>query len=684
MPTQTAEPSARPTDDVLAREQAHLDRARDQLRRMREATDGLDAARASDPLNAALLSHVLARRVASLHDDPHTTLFFGRIDCTTEVGEETFHIGRRHVSDDRGDPVVVDWRAPISTAFYRASPTEPMGVHLRRRFGVDRGRLTAYEDERLLAGEVPGARSEILSAEIERPRSGPMRDIVSTIQPEQDAIVRSDLSTSICVQGAPGTGKTAVGLHRAAWLLYSFRAALERSGVLVVGPNRAFLDHIGAVLPSLGEIRVRHTTIDDLLDRGRVRATDPPDVAVLKGDARLASVLRRAVWSHVGRPTEALVVPRGVRKWRVPSYQVQDVLDELRSRGVRYSAARALLPQRLAHHVLVRMERSGDSPDDRVQDAVARSAPVRAHVRGLWPELDPAGVLFGLLSDPQALAAAAEDDLTAEEQRMLCWQSPPRTKGAARWTRADMALLDEVADLLERTPSLGHVVLDEAQDLSPMQLRAVGRRASTGSLTVLGDIAQGTTPWATGSWDDAMCHLGRPERQQVVLDRGFRVPGLVIDFAARLLPSMAPGLDAPLSVRDNPGHLDLVGVPASERTAAVVDAVAAATAEPGSVGVIAADADLPHLGAALARAGIPHGRLDADHGDDEDRQVELVPSSIAKGLEFDRVVVVEPAAIAAAEPDERTGLRRLYVVLTRAVSGLTVVHAEPLPAALAG
>ncbi len=684
MPTQTADRSTAPTDPVLAAEQAHLDRARDELRRMREAADGLDAIKASDPLNAALLSHVLARRVASLQDDPHTTLFFGRIDATTEVGEETFHVGRRHVSDGSGDPVVVDWRAPVSTAFYRASPSEPMGVQLRRRFGVDKGRLTAYEDERLDTPADGPAHSDILAAEIERPRSGPMRDIVSTIQPEQDEIVRSDLSTSICVQGAPGTGKTAVGLHRAAWLLYSFRAGLERSGVLVVGPNRAFLDHIGAVLPSLGEVRVRHTTIDDLLDHGRVRATEPADVAVLKGDARLAGVLRREVWSRVRRAEEALVVPRGVRRWRVPAHEVQEVLDELASRGVRYSAARALLPQRLAHHVLVQMERAGESPDDRVQDTVARSAPVKAYVKELWPALDPAGVLFDLLSDPAALSAAADGDLTEAEQRMLLWEAPPRTKGAARWTRADMALLDEVADLLDRTPSLGHVILDEAQDHSPMQLRAVGRRASTGSLTVLGDIAQGTTPWATESWDDAMVHLGRPERRQVVLDRGFRVPGLVIDFAARLLPSMAPGLGAPRSVRDNPGRLELVGVPEAERDAAVAAAVAGATNEPGSVGVIAADADVPGVSAALRAAGIAHGRLDAEHGDDEDRQVELVPSSVAKGLEFDRVVVVEPAAIAAAEPDERTGLRRLYVVLTRAVSALTVVHAEPLPAELVG
>jgi len=681
-------------DPVLATEQAHLDHAREQLRRMREQTDRLDASRATDAWTSELLGWVLARRVASLQDDPRTTLFFGRIDTRTEHGEETFHVGRRHVSDDRGDPVVVDWRAPVSTAFYRASPADPMGVELRRRFGVDRGRLTAYEDERLTASAdagrtgrtsrtSPTSRSGILAAEIERPRSGPMRDIVSTIQPEQDEIVRSDLATSICVQGAPGTGKTAVGLHRAAWLLYSFRSQLDRSGVLVIGPNRAFLDHIAAVLPSLGEARVRHATVEGLLDHGRVRAEDPTDVATLKGDARLAEVLRRAVWAHVARADEALVVPRGSRRWRVPASEVQDDLDDLVARGVRYSAARGLLPHRLAHRVLLQMERSGDSPDDRVQDTVARSTPVTAAVRRLWPVLDPAGVLFALFSQADALADAADGILSPEEQAVLLWPRPPRTKGAARWSRADMALLDEVADLLDRTPSLGHVVLDEAQDLSPMQLRAVGRRASTGSLTVLGDIAQGTTPWATPSWDLAMTHLGRPRHELVVLDRGFRVPGLVIEFAARLLPHMAPGLGAPTSVRDNPGRLTLLPTDGHALDAAVTDAVHAAVALPGSVGVIVADAAVAAVSATLTSAGIRHGRLDAEHGDDEDLQVELVPASIAKGLEFDRVVVVEPAAIAAAEPDERTGLRRLYVVLTRAVSELTVAHSLPLPAALA-
>ncbi|MDQ6895696.1 MAG: AAA family ATPase [Actinomycetota bacterium] len=685
----------------LAREQAYLAHARRELARMREHTLGMPAS-GGDRVSAEFLAATLHRRAAQLVDDPTTALFFGRLDLehpehhvggagppdVTRGAEPTerWYVGRRHVNDERGDPVVIDWRADLSGAFYRASPANPMGVRLRRRFGLDRGRLTAYEDEHLSAPEPtdlpPGGRSRILAAEIERPRVGPMRDIVATIQPEQDEIVRADAATTVCVQGAPGTGKTAVGLHRAAWLLYAFRDRLARSGVLVVGPNRAFLDHIGAVLPALGEVEVRHTTAEELVAGGvAVRALDPTPVAVLKGDIRLAEVLRRAVWSQVRSAPDALVVPRGAYKWRVPAYDVDEVLAELRARTIRYEAARQVLPQRLAHHVLLAMERSGDSPDDRVQDTVARSTAVRAYTATVWPKLDPRQVLYRLFSSSEELAASADGLLSPEEQRILLWEKPARGKGSARWSVADAVLLDELADLLDRTPSLGHVVLDEAQDLSPMQLRAVGRRCSTGSATVLGDIAQGTTPWATDSWATSLGHLGKPDGHIEVLDRGFRVPASVIDFAAQLLPTMAPGLGAPVSVRDNPGRLDLVRVAPGDVAARVADVVAEMAGEPGSVGIIAPAALVARIGAALDAAGIGHGVLGADHGD-VDHQVDLVPATVAKGLEFDRVVVVEPAAIAADEPDARTGLRRLYVVLTRAVSALTVVHAQDLPAEL--
>lgn len=694
-PTPTTSPSST-IDPELAREQAYLQTARAEMARMREHTLGLQA-QAGDKIAGEYLAFTLWRRAQSLLDDPRSTLFFGRID--------DHYIGRRHISDATGDPVVLDWRADISTAFYRASPREPMGVTLRRRFGVDRGQLTAYEDEHLSSpesGDVPDSgHSAILAAEIERPRSGPMRDIVATIQPEQDEIVRADVATTICVQGAPGTGKTAVGLHRAAWLLYSFRDRLARTGVLVIGPNRAFLEHVGAVLPALGEIEVGHTTVEELT--GTPRATEPAEVATLKGDARMAELLHRAVWARVGRASEPLVVPRGSRRWRIGEYAVQEILDELTSRGVRFEAARAMLPHRLAHAVLVRMERAGDTPDDRVQDAVARSAPIRAYAKTVWPALDPATVLFGLFSDAAALAAAGEGILTEEEQRMLLWDKAPRSKGSARWTPADTVLLDEIGDLLERTPSLGHIILDEAQDLSPMQLRAVGRRASTGSMTILGDLAQGTTPWATRSWAESLEHLGKTGSHVEELTRGFRVPAAVIEFAARLLPHIAPGLALPESVRSNRGRLEVIAAPGGLLPATVSAIRESLAAAPGTVGVIVSDVQLSAVAGALASAGLEHLVLGSPapapppapaeteaEGDDAAEaprghgpRVQLVPATLAKGLEFDQVVVVEPAAIAAAEPDQRTGLRRLYVVLTRAVSGLSVVHEQPLPAQLA-
>lgn len=337
----------------------------------------------------------------------------------------------------------------------------------------------------------------------------------------------------------------------------------------------------------------------------------------------------------------------------MPAYDVQDEVDALVRRGVRYSAARELL-QRLAHLVMLRIEATGDFPGDTAQDAIARSAPVKAYAKDLWPALDPAGVLFRLF-DPEALAAAQRGPRRGRTADAAV--AEPSYQGRRSLDPGRHGSPDELADLLERTPSLGHVVLDEAQDLSPMQLRAVGRRASTGSLTVLGDIAQGTTPWATGSRDDAMGHpRPAPARARDPRPRGFRVPARVIEARGATAVRDGAGSRRPAVGARQPRTLDVVAADPEGRSAAVV-AVIEALRQPGSVGVIAPDAFMTALSAALTRAGVPHGRLDADHGDDEDRQVELVPASIAKGLEFDRVVVVEPAVVVAAEPDLRTGLR---------------------------
>ena len=651
---------------------------------MREHTAGLTAI-GGDHVSTEHLKQALYRRMKALEDSPDVPLFFGRLDYAADLGaeqDETLYIGRRHVTGEAGgEPMVIDWRAGMSRPFYQAQPGQPMGVRRRRRFGFSHGRMTAYEDEDLVRPETEVA-SDILESEIERPRTGPMRDIVATIQPEQDAIVRAGLAQSLCIQGAPGTGKTAVGLHRAAYLLYAFRDQLSRSGVLVVGPNDSFLSYIADVLPALGEIDASQATVASLVGKANgvtIRGLDSVPAALIKGDPRMAEVLHQAVWSHLGQADQALVVPRGAHQWRVGGYLADEMIRELQDRGVRYEAGRAMLPHRLAHQVLLRMEAYGDSPDDRVQDAVARSKPVRAYAAALWPALDPAKLILRLLTDEVFLARAADGILSAAEQREIMMAKPARSVGTARWSLADVILIDEAADLLHRTPSLGHVIVDEAQDLSPMMLRAVGRRASTGSVTVLGDLAQATTPWATRSWTESLAHLGHPDALVSELVAGFRVPGAVIDFAARLLPTIAPGLTPPHSVRRHRGELQ---VQATTRVAdAALAAVRTALAAEGTVGLIVADAAVAGLRARLEQDGIAFDLLGED-AQIFDTRVDLVPASLAKGLEFDHVVLLEPADLVAGEPDQVTGLRRLYVCLTRAVTSLVIVHHQPLPAAL--
>ncbi|MDN3296257.1 AAA family ATPase [Streptomyces ficellus] len=668
--------------DPLARERAHLAASRAALRAMREDVQALDIRDVTaNWVNAAVLEAQIEERIKALADLSHTPLFFGRLDHLPTAQEgQRFYIGRRHVHDGDGDPMVVDWRAPVSQPFYRASKKDPQDIALRRRFGYTGGELTAYEDEHLSDPAEAERTSRLLQAEIERPRVGPMRDIVATIQPEQDEIVRSGLGGTLCVQGGPGTGKTAVGLHRVAYLLYAHRERLARTGTLVIGPNRSFLHYIEQVLPALGELEVKQATVDDLVAHVEVRGTDDAAAAVVKGDARMAEVLRRAVRSHVTMPAEALMVVRGSRRWRVPAYELEEIVRELLDRDIRYGAARDALPQRVAHAVLVRMEQAGEAPDDRVQDAVARNAAVKALVKAVWPAVDPAKLVLRLLSDADFLAAHGDGLLTADEQKAILWTKPARSVRSALWSAADAVLIDEVTDLVSRTHSLGHVVLDEAQDLSPMQYRAVGRRCSTGSATVLGDLAQGTTPWATASWADALRHLGKPAAVVEELTAGFRVPREVIAYASRLLPHMSPGLAPVRSVRESPGSLEVRAV--EDLDAAVVQACLASLAHEGSIGLIAADARVPALAEALASRGLPY--LAPGEETTAASRLTLVPASLAKGLEYDYVVLDEPAAVVDGEPDERTGLRRLYVALTRAVSGLTVLHSAPLPSQLAG
>jgi len=675
---------AQPTDPVLAAEREHLLQSREYLRLMREDVLSLPALGA-DRVSIEYLKADLYHRAEALRDIPDAPLFFGRLDYAAgsvwsdeaEAGTdgERFHIGRRHVHDRGGHPIVIDWRAPVSRAFYRASQSDPMDLVRRRRFGFSGGELTAYEDEGF-GGAAPAAgqaTSRIMLEEIERPRSGPMRDIVATIQPDQDDIVRAEADETVCVQGAPGTGKTAVGLHRVAYLLYAHANRMKRGGVLVIGPNRAFLAYIGNVLPALGEVGVTQMTISDLVATVHVRTTDSEPAARVKGDARMAEVLRRALWAGVAEPSEGLMLSRGSRRWRVPAYEIAGLIGELRDRGVRYGAGRGMLGHRIAHVVLTRMEAAGEPCDDRTHDSVRRTREVRALVDALWPAADPVRLVLRLLSDPVSLARAADGLLDPAEQAAIRWETVPRGPGSARWSAADAVLVDEARDLIDRIPSLAHVVVDEAQDLSAMECRAVGRRCATGSATVLGDLAQATAPAAVADWPELLAYLGKPDAGLRLLDTGYRVPRQILDYASRLLPRIAPGIPAARSFRQDPGALTITGTPSAKLPATLARACSDALRRPGSAAVIAADGQVPSLTRALHRAGVEHRILGSEG---PAGRLTLVPVSLAKGLEFDHVIVAEPASIAAAHS---YGLHQLYVALTRAVSRLTVLHSRPLP-----
>ncbi|GAA3936784.1 HelD family protein [Actinoplanes auranticolor] len=663
-------------DSELISERHHLSRSRAALGRMRGRAESLFASGADiagDAYSAETLGRTLSRRVAELADDPDTPLFFGKLD----IEQTAYHIGRRHVTDDAGEPMVLDWRAPLSQSFYRASVRDPQGVATRRRFGFVKGELTSFEDEHLDRGEELGTKSRILTAEIERPRVGPMRDIVATIQPEQDELVRADLEDSICVQGAPGTGKTAVGLHRAAYLLYVHRERLRRSGVLIVGPNTAFLSYISAVLPALGEVEVQQATVDDLIARAPVRGHDDEAAALLKHDARMAAVLRQALWGRLGKPVEPIMVSDGSYRWRIDAGPLRRIVDEARREDLPYAVGRERVRARVVALLQRQSEyRTGNSPNEGWLRRMGRIPQVRDFLDNVWPALTPEGLVVALLSDPELLATATEGILTEAEQEVLRWAKPPRTVKAAKFSAADLVLIDEAAGLLEREQSFGHVVVDEAQDLSPMQARAIARRSEHGSITLLGDLAQGTAPWAAADWRVTLRHLGKPDAVVVPLTVGYRVPAVVVALANRLLPALGVDVPEAVSLRRD-GDLSVVGVPSpAEADAAMLVEVTAALEHEGSVAVIAADAAVDRLRAHLAAAGLAAATPDDV---DSEARVTVVPATLVKGLEYDHVVVVEPAEIVAAEP---RGLHRLYVVLTRAVSRLSVVHAEPLPAPL--
>ena len=515
-------------------------------------------------------------------------------------------------------------------------------------------------------------------AELERARTGEMLDIVATIQAEQDEIIRAPLDHLLTVQGGPGTGKTAVGLHRAAYLLYN-HPSLSREGVLVLGPSRAFLRYIAQVLPSLGEEAVVQTTVTDVAPKAKVRVHEPMEVRRLKGDLRMADLLRRALDGRRRRLDHDVSLRVRFARATLRAQQINELVSSISSRPSPYKAGRLALRARLVSEARRAFRSSGRFGADEpwFERELTATDEFVALLDLLWPTVSPAALVRELFGSSEQLERYGTGLLSASEWPLLVRRKAASVSGTT-WSVDDLALLDEAAFLTGgRTRSYGHIVVDEAQDLTPMQFRMIARRAPSGSVTVLGDLAQATGPWTYRSWSEVRAILegstATPQHAELTL--GYRAPGRVLDFASRLLPMAAPGVAPTSSIRQGRTEPAVRWASAEEVSSASLAEAYALMAHYALIAVIAPDELIPELGR-LARRHDEVGQLERDA---MSRPVTVVPAPAAKGLEFDAVVVVEPALIAGADP---RGLRLLYVALTRPIQHLSVVHSLPLPSPL--
>lgn len=636
-------------------------------------------------------------------------LCFGRIDREAESPDgvmESFHIGRIAVSDAEQEPVIVDWRAPIAEPFYRATGRQPMGLARRRHFATRGRRLLGVEDElfgatlaslgmpvgeaTIATGEVVRGQGALFTA-LETARTGRLGDIVATIQGEQDEIIRAPLPGVLVVQGGPGTGKTVVALHRAAYLLYTHRFPLEGQGVLVIGPNRLFLGYIEQVLPSLGEAGVELAVLADLVPDVSIRHYDVGLTSRVKGDPRMVSFLSRAVRDRQRSLRSDLVVGYGLQRLTVSRSRSAQIIADARRRYRRHNPARKYIENELFAELA--LSGRGDIAPSEVRERLRRDPAVREALEWMWPVLTPAQFLHDLFGARGLLRNAAGTLLTEDE-----WQSLHRERseslGEIEWTHDDAPLLDEARALLGPKPrrrrqgeandddeirTYGHIVVDEAQDLSPMQLRMLERRSLNGSMTVVGDIAQATGQWAHESWDEILSLLPakrEPRRNELTL--GYRLPAPIMALAARVLRRAAPELRPPRSVRED-GAEPVIRRAAPGRLAEVVAEVARVereAVEPGQVAVVCASSIIDEVCEGLEAAEIAFGRA-TRHG--LEHRVTVVEVGLVKGLEVDAVIVVEPSLIVA---EQAQGNRALYVALTRATKRLAIVHEEDLPESL--
>jgi DNA helicase IV len=648
----------------LEQEQAYVDNAYAQLDTMRATLEGSQDRMATE--FAALAIEAWLKRRQRTFQDAERGLVFGRLSLSQGEGGtlRPLYVGRRWVHDDTRDVLVANWQAPAARPFYTATPSDPQRVTQRRRFRTEQRRIVDISDESLDGTAVEGATvSDFLLEELDRRREGRMRDIVATIQSDQYRLITAKPDGALVIQGGPGTGKTAVGLHRASWLLYTHREQLRR--VLVVGPNPTFMDYVSHVLPALGEEAVEQRAVSELLDRIETGREEKPDVALMKADPRLSEVVEHAVEAAVRPEPEELVFYVDGVFVSVKEREVAELLDAALSEGIALAHSRERFRMALLRRFY---ERYGEllgpralRSFDEVERALRRNGFLTKYLERALPLPRAEKLVARLLTSAAALSEAAAGVLDRDEQRLLL-RDRPRRASELRWSDHDLPLLDVARTLIDGPPrTYGHVIVDEAQDLTPMQLLMIVRRSADGAFTLLGDVAQATGPVTYAGWQELEPFL--PDEVEVRIEElrhAYRVPAEIMALALPLLERIAPDVEPPLAYRRGGTPPRLVAAGEHELMQAAMREAAALAEQDGLLAVIAPRSLAEPSGDVFDETSIP-----------------ILTPREAKGLEFDHVVVVEPALI-AAEGGER-GLREVYVALTRPTKTLVVVHSRPLP-----
>ncbi|MCY1138126.1 UvrD-helicase domain-containing protein [Actinoplanes sp. Pm04-4] len=649
--------------EVLAAEQKYFDHVSDHRERMRRRLLEAPTAAANAGAAARLRKDVEAR--LERLGGPDEAVAVGRMD---DEDGDVLYVGHHTITDDDSEVLVVNWQAPAAARYYTATHADTAGLALKRTFECRGNLIESYSDVvfRQLAAAVAEleAPDDALLDDLNRDRTGQMQDIVRTIQAAQFDLIRAPLEQLLVVQGGPGTGKTAVALHRVSWLLFNYRDTLSAADVLIVGPTPTFTRYTRTVLPSLGDISVVQRDIGQFHPPVRRGRTEDPEVVRLKGDGRLAGLLRRALYDRVGVPAGQPAVEAHLdgRPVVFTADEINQIVARSRQTPGSFTQQRQIFRSLMVN---VGMDRARER-------RLGVRTPLDQLIERIWPSFTAAAFLRELFGSRDRLIAAAGEAFTAREVALLHRRAGERITEEI-WSEADLPLLDFLEGLLHGIDErYAHIVVDEAQDLSPMQLRSVAARSSSGSMTVVGDIAQSTGLWARDEWDDILEHLPSQLPQVTAeLRYGYRVPRQVFELAERLLPVAAPGITAPQVVRDGPADPVFRLVDDDGRAAVAVEAAMAHASHGRSVAIIC---PAVHRWAIESELAVRDVAWRAASRSELGQGVNLVSPHEAKGLEFDATVVVEPKDIIAE--DER-GHRLLYVALTRTTRYLHVVGVLP-------